>query len=142
VRAALVRHSIDVPALIREVASAAHGATAIFVGTVRDVSEGRAVTGIEYSAYESMAEREMAAIVTEAMEKYGSAEVVVEHRVGYLEIGEASIAIVAAHERRGPAIDAMRYAIEEIKCRVPIWKQEHYADGTREWVNPTRGHAA
>jgi len=142
VRAALVRQTIDVSALIREAASAAHGAAAIFVGTVRDVSEGRAVTGIEYSAYESMAEREMAAIVAEAMDKFACPAVVVEHRIGHLEIGEASIAIVAAHERRGPAMDAMRYAIEEIKCRVPIWKQEQYADGTREWVNPARVHAA
>jgi len=142
VRAALVRHSIDVSALLREAASPAHGATAIFVGTVRDVSEGRAVTGIDYSAYESMAEREITAIAAEAIDRYGCPAVLVEHRVGHLDIGDVSIAIVAAHERRAPAMDAMRYVIEEIKCRVPIWKQEQYADGTREWVNPTRGHAA
>jgi molybdopterin synthase catalytic subunit len=64
--------------------------------------------------------------------------VVAEHRLGYLALGEASVAVAVAHPRRGPAFDASRYVVEELKRRVPIWKREHYTDGTREWVDPTR----
>ena len=141
-RAALVRPPLDVLALIAEVADDTHGATAVFVGTVRATNDGREVTGIEYAAYEAMAEREMHAILSEAAATFGSPRLVVEHRLGALAVGEASVAIVAAHERRATAIDAMRYVIEEIKRRVPIWKREHYSDGTRVWVDPTRSAAA
>jgi molybdopterin synthase catalytic subunit len=64
--------------------------------------------------------------------------VLVEHRIGVLDVGETSIAIVCAHAHRAAAMDSTRYIIEEIKKRVPIWKMEHYTDGTREWVDPTR----
>lgn len=137
-----MRKPIDVAALVREVASASNGATAIFVGTVRGHNDGRSVTGIEYSAYDAMAEREMLAIVDEALNRFESPDVVVEHRLGTIAVGEASIAIAVAHERRTPAIGAMHYVIEEFKRRVPIWKLEHYDDGTRDWVDPTQGHAA
>jgi molybdopterin synthase catalytic subunit len=63
---------------------------------------------------------------------------VVEHRLGTLGLGEASVAIAVAHPRRAPAYEASRYVIEELKRRVPVWKREHYADGTRDWVDPTR----
>jgi molybdopterin synthase catalytic subunit len=61
---------------------------------------------------------------------------VVEHRIGTLAIGDASVGIAAAHAHRGPALDSVRYVIDEIKKRVPIWKMEHYSDGTRQWVDP------
>ena len=61
----------------------------------------------------------------------------VEHRIGHLSLGEASIVIAVSHARRHAAMDAQRLLIEEVKKRVPIWKREHYADGTREWVDPT-----
>lgn len=141
-RTELVRKPIDVAAILREVASSRSGAIAIFVGTVRGCNDGRSVTGIEYSAYDAMAEREMLAIVNEAVAQHESPDVVVEHRVGTLAVGETSIAIAVAHERRAAAMGAMRYVIEEIKRRVPVWKLEHYEDGTRDWVDPTRGHAA
>jgi molybdopterin synthase catalytic subunit len=136
VRAALVDRPIDVGALVREVESHAAGATVLFIGTVREHNDGRAVTGIEYSAYAGMANRELAAIADEASAGFSTAGVVVEHRLGYLELGEASVAIAVAHERRGAAYEASRYVIEQLKRRVPVWKREHYADGTREWVNP------
>lgn len=136
---ALVRRSIDVASLLGEVAASGCGATALFIGTVRDRNDGRPVTGIEYSAYDAMAEREMLAIADEAAARHESPQIAVEHRLGMLSVGETSIAIAVAHERRAPALDAMRYVIEEFKRRVPIWKLEHYEDGTREWVDPTRG---
>ncbi len=137
-RASLVKHPLDVAALITEVADARRGATAVFLGTVRSINDGREVTAIEYSAYDAMAEREMSAILDEAEQRNQGTDLVAEHRLGLLSTGEASIAIVAAHERRGCALDAVRYAIEEMKNRVPIWKREYYADGTQSWVDPTR----
>ena len=136
-RTALVRVPIDVAHLVAEVADHGTGATTLFLGTVRDVNEGRAVTGIEYRAYEPMAARELDAIAREAAERFGTTRLVVEHRLGTLGLGEASVAIAVAHARRAPALDAQRYVIEELKRRVPIWKLELYADGTRAWVDPS-----
>ena len=137
-RAALVTQPLNVDALLREVASPEHGATAIFVGTVRSMNEGRQVRAIEYTAYEPMAEREMAAILDEAGHRNGDSILVAEHRLGLLEVGEASIVIAAAHGHRSNALDALRYAIDEIKRRVPIWKRELFTDGSEAWVDPTR----
>ena len=137
-RAAVVTNRIDVTTLIDEVADDRHGATAVFVGTVRSTNEGREVREIEYTAYEEMAEREMSVILAEAGRAYEGAMLVAEHRIGLLAVGEASIVIAAAHERRACALDAIRYAIDEMKTRVPIWKREVYADGSQSWVDPTR----
>lgn len=131
---------LDPGALLREVSDARNGATALFIGTVRSVNEGREVRAIEYTAYEAMAEREMCTVLAEAEQRYAGVVLVAEHRIGLLEVGEVSIAIAAAHEHRGRALDALRYAIDEIKNRAPIWKREMYADGTESWVDPT--HAA
>lgn len=137
-RASLVTAPLDPARLLQEVAAATNGAAILFVGTVREVNEGRAVTGIDYSAYSAMARRELEAIVAEAAARFDTGHVVVEHRLGTLAVGDASVAIAVAHPRRGAAYDASRFVIEELKRRVPIWKREHYADGTREWVDPTR----
>jgi molybdopterin synthase catalytic subunit len=137
VYSAIIDAPIDCTALIERVASDGNGAVVSFLGTVRDVNDGRAVTGIEYSAYRSMAERELAAIVEEAAARIGSRDIAVEHRLGELRVGECSVAIAVAHPHRGRAFEGARYVIEELKRRVPIWKREHYADGTREWVRAT-----
>jgi molybdopterin synthase catalytic subunit len=136
-RCALVRRPIDPEALLAEVQRAGNGGAVLFVGTVRDVNDGRAVTGMEYTAYEAMAERELGLVAGEAVTRFGTDDVVVEHRLGALEIGEVSVTIAAAHPHRARAFDAARYIIEELKRRVPVWKLEHYVDGTREWVDPT-----
>ena len=137
VRSAVHDRAIDLAALLAEVSGPSNGAALLFVGTVRDVNDGRAVTGIDYSAYLAMARRELDAIVEEACARFGTRHVAVEHRLGYLGLGEASVAVAVAHARRAPAYEASRYVVEELKRRVPIWKREHYADGTREWVDPT-----
>lgn len=133
-RSAIVDHALDPTALLAEVASTASGATTLFVGTVRRINDGRDVTGIDYSAYRDMAERELATIVSEAVARFGTDRITVEHRLGSLALGEASIVIAVSHERRANAMEAQRFLIEEVKRRVPIWKREHYADGAREWV--------
>jgi molybdopterin synthase catalytic subunit len=89
-----------------------------------------------------MAEREMGAIATEVQERFGVSRVVIEHRLGELTLGDVSVAVVAAHAHRAPALDANRYVIEELKRRVPIWKLELYRDGTREWVGAGSGMSA
>ena len=136
-RTAIVRDPLQPSAALAEVANVANGAAVLFVGMVREVNDGRPVTGIEYSAYEGMAARELAAIAGEAAARSGTTDIVVEHRVGRLELGEASVVIAVAHAHRAEAYDASRFIIEQIKRRVPIWKREEYVDGTREWVDPT-----
>ena len=137
-RTAVVERPLDPAALLAEVASTANGASVLFVGTVREVNEGRAVTGIDYAAYSAMADSELRSIATEAAATFDTTHIVVEHRIGTLGLGEASIVIAVAHARRAAAFDAARVVLEEVKRRVPIWKREHYADGTREWIDPTR----
>jgi molybdopterin synthase catalytic subunit len=81
-----------------------------------------------------MAEAKLAEIAAEARERWGTGEIAVVHRVGRLEVGEASVAIVVASPHRAEAYEASRYVIEELKRRVPVWKREGYVDGDSEWV--------
>jgi len=137
-RASILTSEINPASLIKEVGSPQYGAISLFVGTVREVNEGRSVSAIEYSSYKSMAGAELERILEEAEARFAVSALIVEHRIGLLALGEVSVAIAAAHAHRAPALDCTRYVIEEIKKRVPIWKKEHYTDGTREWVDPTR----
>ena len=141
-RSYLVDRPIDATALLTAVSRHANGATVLFLGTVREVNEGRAVTGLAYSAYRSMAERELELIVRETASRFGTEDIAVEHRLGELTLGDCSVAVAVAHARRSQAFDAARYIVEELKRRLPIWKLEHYADGSREWVNAGTGRAA
>ncbi|HJQ53641.1 MAG TPA: molybdenum cofactor biosynthesis protein MoaE [Gemmatimonadaceae bacterium] len=135
-RVAVVTRSIDPAAVMDEVRSRAYGAVSMFVGTVRDTNEGRAVSSIDYSAYVPMAEAELDRIVSEAIEKFGVGAVVVEHRIGPVELGDVSVAIAVAHRHRAPALEATSFLIERIKSEVPIWKLEHYSDGAAAWIDP------
>jgi molybdopterin synthase catalytic subunit len=140
-RTAIVDRVIDSCALLEELANPRNGATVLFVGTVREENDGASVSGLDYSAYAGMAERELEAIASEAAERWQTADIVVEHRVGELGLGEASVAIGVAHPHRGAAYEASRYIIEELKARLPIWKREHYVDGRAEWVQTSdMGH--
>lgn len=133
-RTAIVDRPIDAAALLDEVSKHRNGATVLFVGTVRNVNDGAPVSGLDYSAYGAMAERELRAIVEEAAETWDTTDIVVEHRTGELSLGDVSVAIAAAHPHRAQAFEAARYVIEELKRRAPIWKREHYVDGRSEWV--------
>jgi molybdopterin synthase catalytic subunit len=141
-RSAIVTRPIDVASLLEEIASPANGATVLFSGTVRETNDGRAVSGIDYDAYEAMAVEELGRIVRETCERFGTSDVVAEHRIGSLALGEVSVAIAVGHAHRAPAFDAARHVIEEIKLRLPIWKQELYTDGTRGWVDARVGAQA
>jgi molybdopterin synthase catalytic subunit len=122
---------LDLPALVAEVASsrAGDGAIATFVGLVRDHNQGRRVSFLDYEAYEPLAVRGLNRIVDEAHESWPATRVGVHHRIGRLEIGEASIIIVAVSPHRGDAFAACRYTIERVKQIVPIWKHEHFEGG-------------
>lgn len=139
IQVALVRRPIDPSALLASAGDPSCGAVVLFTGTVREQNAGRVVAGIEYRAYEAMAAAELGRIAQEASARHGVTTLLVEHRVGELAVGEVSVAIVAAHPHRHPALRAMEQVIEELKARVPIWKRELYLDGSREWVDPTRG---
>ena len=96
---------------------------------VRDRNQGRTVSFLEYEAYEPLAVKALARIVDEAREAWPSARLAVHHRIGRLELGEASIIIVAASPHRAAAFAACRYTIERVKQIVPIWKHEHFEGG-------------
>jgi molybdopterin synthase catalytic subunit len=100
---------------------------------VRDHNQGRRVTFLEYEAYEPLAVKALQRIVDEARSAWPSARLGVHHRIGRLEIGEASIIIVAASAHRADAFAACRYTIERVKQIVPIWKHEHF-DGGEVWL--------
>ena len=134
-RTAIVDHELDDAALIDEVAQHRNGASVLFVGTVRNENEGAPVTALDYSAYTGMAESELAAIALEAAERWSTPDIVIEHRIGNLGLGDASVAIAVAHPHRAEAYEASRYIIEELKRRLPVWKREHYVDGRSEWVH-------
>lgn len=134
---AIVTSVIDVPALTARVEHPGVGAVSVFLGAVRNHHAGRAVTGIDYEAYQPMAERELQAIACETCEATPGLRLAIEHRVGTLVVGDVSVAIAAGHARRTAAIAACAQVIEVLKQRVPIWKREHYTDGERSWVDPT-----
>jgi molybdopterin converting factor subunit 1 len=117
----------------RIVADPATGATVTFTGTVRDNARGRAVRALDYEAYAPAAEKMMAKIGDEIRERWGIDRIAIIHRMGLLEVGEASVVIAMSSAHRDEAFDACRYAIERLKEIVPIWKKEFYEDGA-VWV--------
>jgi molybdopterin synthase catalytic subunit len=136
--AALTTAPIDPTALGALVIRPGYGAVTSFTGHVRDHHDGRTVQRLSYSAYAAMAEQECAAITEEAMTRWEVA-VVIRHRLGDLVIGDIAVAIAVGSAHRAEGFAACRFVIEEVKRRVPIWKHEHYADGTSDWVDPTAG---
>lgn len=130
----LTRHPLDVAELLAEVQGPERGGTCVFVGSVR-TDDG--VTAIDYSAYEPMAFEEIDRILGEARERWPDARVMLQHRLGEIPAGEASIAIAAAAPHRDEAFSTCRYVIEEVKKRLPVWKKEIRADGSTTWVDPS-----
>ena len=130
---ALTERVIDVPALLQRAGDRGAGAVLSFVGTVRDEKLGRRVLGIEYEAYAPMALRVLERIGREMLERWPLRRVGLVHRVGWLEVGDASIAIAVAAPHRAEGFEALRHAIEAVKRDVPIWKKERFEDGA-VWV--------
>jgi molybdopterin synthase catalytic subunit len=124
---------IGLDELVREVAHPSAGAIATFLGVVRDHNEGRAVTRLEYEAYGSLAEAELARIVDELAHELPGVRLAALHRVGSLAVGDAAVACAASAPHRDEAFVACRRLIDRVKARLPIWKREHGPDGPY-WV--------
>jgi len=137
----LVREPIDVAAATAALGSPGAGAVVTFVGTVRDQNRGRAVTAMEYEAYPEMARPLLAELAAEAAARFRLEGVVLIHRLGRLAVGEAAVFIGVASAHRAEAFDAARHLIDTLKERVPIWKKEHYADGSA-WIDGEGYHGA
>ena len=110
------------------------GATITFLGTVRNRNLGRPVEALEYEAYEALAVAEGNRIIEEAQARFAMSGISCEHSVGQLKIGDVAFRVQVVSPHRDTAFAACRYVVDEVKRRVPIWKREHYADGSTEWV--------
>jgi molybdopterin synthase catalytic subunit len=125
----LTRETIDIQRIADSVQKPEDGAVVVFDGVVRNHSKGKTVRFLEYDAYESMAIKKLEEVGARAKSKYEIRNIAIVHRLGHMEVGECSVAIVVASAHRGPAFDACRFAIDTIKEIVPIWKKEFYEDG-------------
>ena len=129
-----ITHSnIDIPSILDSVSSPESGAIDIFVGTTRNESQGRTVLSLTYEAYEPMAIKIMNLFEQEALTRWPLQKVVIVHRLGKVDLMEASVVIAVAAPHRTEAFEACRYLIDRLKKEVPIWKKEHFADGKTEW---------
>lgn len=130
--------SIDLNELVAYVTDAEAGAIATFIGTTRNNNEGRTVIALDYEAYPEMAEKELARIGNDAQKQWPICRMAIVHRLGPVQIGEASVIIAVSSAHRDAAFAACRFAIEEIKKTVPIWKKEVY-EGGEVWIGTQTG---
>ena len=131
-RAGVIREPVSIPELAAAVQDRAAGAVVTFEGVVRDHDRGREVTAIAYSAHPS-ADEVIARIAREAAEWPGLRAVAVVHRIGELGVGDTALGVAVSADHRAPAFEAVRDIVEEVKKRLPVWKHQLFADGTREW---------
>lgn len=132
----LTHDPIDHRALTEQVRRPDCGAVVAFLGTVRDLTDGKVTVALDYEAYPGMAEKKMAEIERETRARWPVGEMIMVHRLGHLDIGEISVAVAVSCPHRAEAFEACRYAIDRLKDLVPIWKKENWADGSTEWVHP------
>jgi len=132
----LTHEPLDTGALVDRATSPDIGAVLLFLGVTRQFDGDRETAELHYDAYEQMAVLELTRLETEARARWPIAECLIVHRLGSVPLGEASVAIVTASPHRRDAFAAGQWLIDTLKERVPIWKQEHWADGTKEWVHP------
>jgi molybdopterin synthase catalytic subunit len=129
---------IDLNELVRFVTDPEAGAIATFIGTTRNNNEGRKVIGLDYEAYPEMAEKELARIGEDAKKNWPICRMAISHRLGPVQIGEASVIIAVSSAHRDAAFAACRFAIEEVKKTVPIWKKEVF-EGGEVWIGTQTG---
>lgn len=127
----LTETPLDLEALLAQTADDSSGALVVFGGTVR-LDDG--VQAIDYTAYAPLAEKALAAIEAETLKKFDIRHCCLQHRIGRLALGELSVLVVVRAAHRGPAFEAARWAIDTLKARVPVWKEEHFRDGRQSFV--------
>jgi molybdopterin synthase catalytic subunit len=132
----LTSDPIDFAALTESVRSTQAGAVVLFLGTVRELTQGRRTVALDYDAYPDMARRTMQELAEEAARQWPIERAALVHRLGRLELGDVSVAVAVSCPHRGQAFEAGRFLIDRLKEVVPIWKRENWADGTTEWVHP------
>jgi len=133
IRVSVSDSPIDAAALLNEVGRADSGATVLFLGTVRDHSEGKeGVTHLEYEVYPEMVEEKIGEIVHEAAARWPVLAVAVEHRSGEVKLGGTSVAVAVSTAHRADAFESARFIMDELKKRAPIWKKEFWPGGA-EW---------
>jgi molybdopterin synthase catalytic subunit len=126
---------LPIEALSKALTDPRAGAFGAFEGRVRNHNEGKTVTLLEYEADQGLGIKEALKIIEEARQRWSLIDVSCRHRVGTLAIGDAAIWVGVLSAHRGEAFAACQYIVDEIKHRLPIWKKEHYEDGSAEWVN-------
>ncbi len=133
----LTREPLDAMDVQKAVECPEAGAVNVFIGTTRNTHAGKEVLRLEYEAQETLAVKAMERICIEALEKHSLEAAAIVHRLGKLEIGEASVAIAVSSGHRGESFEGCRFLIDTLKKTVPIWKKEYYADGSEPvWVGP------
>jgi len=132
----LTDNVIDTAALVDRARHPNAGAVVLFLGTTRELTNGRQTVALDYEAYREMAERRLAELESEARRRWPVVECMIVHRLGRVPTTEASVAIVVSAPHRGDAFAAAQWIIDTLKRDVPIWKREQWADGTTEWVHP------
>jgi molybdopterin synthase catalytic subunit len=135
----LTSEAIDYAAVTEAVRSPAAGAVVLFLGTVRELTAGRQTLSLNYDGYDAMALSTMRQLEDEARKRWPVVAVEIVHRLGHLALGDISVAVAVSCPHRRQAFEAGQFLIDELKRTVPIWKQEHWADGTTEWVHPGTG---
>jgi len=135
----IVKKKIDVEEVVKSVTASEVGAVDVFIGTTRNHSDGRKVKFLEYEAYEPMAVKMLERIVDEAKNRWELVGTAIVHRVGKVNIGDASVVIAVSSAHRREAFQACRFLIDRLKQVVPIWKREFFEDGTVEWSLQSHG---
>jgi len=135
VHAAVEEGALSVDDALAHCAAPEHGAAAVFVGRVRNLNDGRAVTAVSYDVHPVLCARTFEAMAAEALARWGDdLRAWLVHRHGRLAVGEASVVVAVSSGHREAAFAALRYLVEEMKKRAPVWKQEHYVDGDSAWL--------
>ena len=132
----LTEQPIDTQEVLRQVSSTDAGAVVLFLGTTREFTRGRRTLSLNYECYAEMAKNKLAELDAQARRRWPVVATAIVHRVGHLQLGEASVAIAVSSPHRQDAFEAGQWLIDTLKEVVPIWKQENWADGTTEWVHP------
>ena len=132
----LTHEPIDHAALTESVRAPHCGAVVTFLGTVRDLTGDQVTVALDYEAYPGMAEKRLAEIEADTRGRWPVGDIALVHRLGRLAVGDVSVAVAVSCPHRADAFAACRHAIDRLKELVPIWKREHWNDGTTEWVHP------
>ncbi len=132
----LTDNPIDATALLQSAQQPEAGAVVLFLGITRQFKQGRETASLSYEAYREMAVKELERLEREARDRWSLIDCSIVHRLGEVPLAEASVAIAVSSPHRAGAFEAGRWLIDTLKESVPIWKQEHWADGAAEWVHP------